>query len=134
MPEPVDPKAAVTGFLEVFSEGVVEKTLDALTDDVTWWVSGKLDGMSGSYDKAGFGKLIGGVADVYVAPLKITPTSLVAEGNRVAVEADSYAELKDGRVYDPRCHFLFEVAPDGRIAVVHEYLDTKHAFDIFFAS
>ena len=134
MPEPVDPKAAVTRFLEVFSEGIVEKTLDALTDDVTWWVSGKLDGMSGSYDKAGFGKLIGGVAAVYVAPLRITPTSMVAEGNRVAVEADSYAELKDGRVYDPRCHFLFEVAPDGRIAVVHEYLDTKHAFDIFFAS
>jgi ketosteroid isomerase-like protein len=90
--------------------------------------------MSGTYDKAGFGKLIGGVADVYVAPLKITPTSMVAEGNRVAVEADSFAELKDGRVYDPRCHFLFEVAPDGRIAVVHEYLDTKHAFDVFFAS
>jgi ketosteroid isomerase-like protein len=134
MPEPVDPKAVVTRFLEVFSEGVVAKTLDALSDDVTWWVSGKLDGMSGTYDKAGFGKLIGGVADVYVAPLKITPTSMVAEGNRVAVEADSFAELKDGRVYDPRCHFLFEVAPDGRIAVVHEYLDTKHAFDVFFAS
>ncbi|WP_181779245.1 nuclear transport factor 2 family protein [Pseudonocardia pini] len=131
---PVDPKAAVARFLEVFSEGNVDKTLDALSDDVTWWVSGKLDGMSGSYDKAGFGKLIGGVADVYVAPLKITPTSMVAEGDRVAVEADSFAELKDGRVYDPRCHFLFEVAPDGRIAVVHEYLDTKHAYDIFFAS
>jgi hypothetical protein len=26
---------------------------------------------------------------------------MVAEGNKVAVEADSYAELKDGRVYDP---------------------------------
>lgn len=134
MPEPVDPKVAVTKFLEVFSEGVVDKTLDALTDDVTWWVSGKLDGMSGTYDKDGFGKLIGGVADVYVNPLRVTPISMVAEGNRVAVEADSFAELKDGRIYDPRCHFLFEVAPDGRIAVVHEYLDTKHAFDIFFAA
>jgi ketosteroid isomerase-like protein len=97
-------------------------------------VSGRLEGMSGSYDKAGFGKLIGGVADVYVSPLRITPISTVAEGDKVAVEADSYAELKDGRVYDPRCHFLFEVAPDGRIATVHEYLDTKHAYDIFFAS
>lgn len=129
-----DNKAAVTRFLEVFSEGNVEKILDGLTDDVTWWVSGRLEGMSGSYDKAGFGKLIGGVADVYKAPLRITPTSMVAEGTKVAVEADSYAELKDGRVYDPRCHFLFEVADDGRIAAVHEYLDTKHAYDIFFAS
>lgn len=127
-------KAAITSFLEVFSAGNVEKILEGLTDGVTWWVSGRLEGMSGSYDKAGFGKLIDGVADVYVSPLRITPISMVAEGDKVAVEADSYAELKDGRVYDPRCHFLFEVAPDGRIATVHEYLDTKHAYDIFFAS
>lgn len=134
MPSTADNKAAVSRFLEIFSEGNVEKTLAALSDDVTWWVSGKLDGMSGSYDKAGFGALIGGVADVYVDPLRITPISMVAEGDKVAVEADSYAVLKDGRVYEPRCHFLFQVAPDGRIAAVHEYLDTKHAYDTFFAS
>ena len=122
MPSTEDNKAAVSRFLEIFSEGNAEKTLAALSDDVTWWVSGKLEGMSGSYDKAGFGALIGGVADVYVDPLRITPTSMVAEGD------------KDGRVYDPRCHFLFQVAPDGRIAAVHEYLDTKHAYDTFFAS
>lgn len=134
MPSTEDTKASVARFLEIFSDGDVEKTLAALSDDVTWWVSGGLEGMSGSYDKLGFGKLIGGVADVYVEPLKITPISMVAEGDKVAVEADSYAELKDGRVYAPRCHFLFEVAPDGRIATVHEYLDTKLAYDIFFAS
>ena len=134
MPSTEDSKAAVSTFLQIFSGGDVEKTLAALSDDVTWWVSGGLEGMSGSYDKVGFGQLIGGVADVYVEPLRITPLSMVAEGDKVAVEADSYAELKDGRVYNPRCHFLFQVASDGRMAVVHEYLDTKHAFDIFFAS
>jgi len=133
-PSPSDTKATVAQFLEIFSEGNVEKTLGALTEDATWWVSGRIDGMSGSYDKDGFGKLIAGVADVYVAPLRITPISMVAEGDKVAVEADSYAELKDGRVYNPRCHFLFQVAPDGRIALVHEYLDTKLAHDTFFTS
>jgi ketosteroid isomerase-like protein len=131
---PDETKTAVARFLEVFSAGDVDRTLAALTDDASWWVSGGIGGMSGSYDKAGFGKLIAGVAAVYVAPLRITPISMVAEGDKVAVEADSYAELKDGRVYDPRCHFLFQVAADGRIAVVHEYLDTKLAHDIFFAS
>lgn len=134
MPDPGETKATVSRFLETFSEGDVDKTLAALADDVTWWVSGGIDGMSGSYDKESFGKLIGGVADVYVAPLRITPTSMVAEGDKVAVEADSYAELKDGRVYDPRCHFLFQVAPDGRIGLVHEYLDTKLAYDVFFTT
>ena len=127
-------KAAVNRFLAIFAEGDVENILAELTDDARWWVSGKLDGMSGWYDKSGFGELIGGVADAYVDPLKITPISMVAEGNKVAVEADSYAQLRDGRVYNPRCHFLFEVATDGRISGVHEYLDTLHAHDIFFAS
>ena len=126
-------KQAVARFLEIFSSGDTERILGALTDDVTWWVSGRLDGMSGSYDKTGFEKLIGGVAGVYVQPLRISPRSMVAEGDKVAVEADSYAQLKDGRVYDPRCHFLFQVAPDGRIAKVCEYLDTQLAKDIFFA-
>lgn len=126
-------KAAVARFLEIFSSGDVPRILDALTDDVTWWVSGRLEGMSGSYDKAGFGKLIAGVAGVYTEPLKVTPISMVAEGDKVAVEADSRAVLKDGRVYDPRCHFLFQVAADERISLVHEYLDTQHAHEIFFA-
>lgn len=134
MPSIDENKAAVKRFLEVFSEGDPDKTLAALSDDVQWWVSGGLQGMSGTYDKEGFGKLIGGVADVYVNPLRITPLSMVAEGDSVAVEADSYAELKDGRVYQPRCHFLFRVDADGRVTEVHEYLDTQHAKDIFFSS
>lgn len=133
MSNTVSNKEAVARFLEIFSSGDVDRILAALTDDVAWWVSGRLEGMSGSYDKTGFGKLIGGVADVYVQPLRISPISMVAEGDKVAVEADSHAQLKDGRVYDPRCHFLFQVAPDGRIAAVHEYLDTQLAKDIFFA-
>jgi hypothetical protein len=134
MPTTEDNKAAVARFLGIFSEGNPEKTVAALADDVSWWVSGNLHGMSGTYDKEGFLKLIGGVSDVYEAPLKITPISMVAEGDKVAVEADSFARLKDGRVYEPRCHFLFRVAPDGRMAEVHEYLDTAHAQDIFFSS
>ncbi|PKW16400.1 nuclear transport factor 2 family protein [Saccharopolyspora spinosa] len=133
MPSTEASKETVAQFLKIFSSGDVGKILDVLSDDVTWWVSGRLDGMSGSYDKTGFAQLISGVADVYVDPLKITPISMVAEGDKVAVEADSYAQLKDGRVYNPRCHFLFQVTPDGRIALVHEYLDTQHAKDIFFA-
>jgi uncharacterized protein len=127
-------KAVVTRFLETFSKGDPEQTVAALTDDVQWWVSGGLEGMSGTYGKDGFFKLISGVSDVYVDPLTITSTSMVAEGDLVAVEADSYAKLKDGRVYEPRCHFRFRVAPDGRISEVHEYLDTQHAKDIFFSS
>jgi ketosteroid isomerase-like protein len=129
-----DHKKTVKAFLEVFSTGNVAEILDGLHADATWWVSGTLEGMSGSYDKAAFGRLIGGVKDVYkTGALQITPVTMIAEGNRVAVETESYAELKDGRVYHPSCHFLFVLADDGKILQVKEYLDTKHAADIFFA-
>jgi ketosteroid isomerase-like protein len=129
-----DNKKAVAEFLEVFSTGNVAEILNRMHDDATWWVSGALEGMSGSYDKAAFGRLIGGVKDVYkTGALQITPVLMTAEDNRVAVETQSYAELKDGRVYKPSCHFLFVLADDGRILQVKEYLDTKHAYDIFFA-
>lgn len=134
MTDPQQSKAAVARFLDIFSHGDPDRTVAALTDDVQWWVSGRLEGMSGTYGKEAFLKLISGVSDVYVAPLRITPTSMIAEGDLVAVEADSYAELKDGRTYAPQCHFRFRVATDGRITEVHEYLDTQHAKDIFFSS
>jgi ketosteroid isomerase-like protein len=126
-------KRIVKQFLEVFSTGNVENIVDGLHEDATWWVSGNLEGMSGTYDRQGFANLIGGVADVYKAgALHITPVSMIADGNKVAVESRSYAELKDGRVYEPSCHFLFEIAGNGKILHVKEYLDTKHAHDIFF--
>lgn len=121
-------------FFATFSTGDVDAILALLHDDVTWVVSGKLEGMSGPYDKAAFGQLIGGVADVYKAPLTITPTAVHVADKWVTVETDSYAELKDGRVYNPSGVFVVEVAPDGLLKTVKEFFDTKHAHDIFFAS
>jgi ketosteroid isomerase-like protein len=132
---PVDAEETARHFFtDIFSSGEVDAILDALSDDMTWWVSGKIEGMSGSYAKAGFGALIGGVADVYEAPLRITPKTVHVSGNSVIVKTQSYAKLKDGRVYDPADIFVVHVGPDGRLLRVHEYLDTLHAHDIFFSA
>ena len=48
---------------------------------------------------------------------------------RVAVEAKSSADLKNGRKYRNEYHFLLECR-DGKIASVKEYLDTQHAKEI----
>lgn len=124
---------AARSFFETFSAGDVAATLDALTDDVTWTVSGKIEGMSGPYDKQGFGALIGGVADIYEEPLRITPTAVHVADDWVTVETQSYAKLKDGRVYDPAGVFVVQVAPDGRLRDVREFFDTHHAYEIFFS-
>jgi uncharacterized protein len=126
-------KAIVAEFLDVFSTGDVPGILERLHDDATWWVSGKIEGFAGTKSKEEMGKLLEGVVTVYKeGALRITPIEMIAEGDRVAVEAEGYAELSNGRVYSPRSAFVFEIA-DGKIRSVREYLDTQHAHDIFFA-
>ncbi|SNT45221.1 nuclear transport factor 2 family protein [Rhodococcoides kyotonense] len=120
-------------FAKVFSTGDVEQILATLHPDATYWVSGGIEGMSGVYDKAGLGALLSGVTTVYEnGALEVTPTSAIAQGDKVAVEATSYAKLNNGKIYQNQYHFLFEIR-DGQIFSVKEYMDTKHAFDIFYS-
>ncbi|MFC5458910.1 nuclear transport factor 2 family protein [Massilia niabensis] len=124
-------KQIVRDFLEVFSSGDAAAIVARLHPDATWWVSGRMAGLSDTYTRAQLGVLLQGVTTLYKhGALKITPTSLIGEGSHVAVEAESYAELNNGRVYNNFYHFLFEIA-EGKILRVKEYMDTQHAFDTF---
>lgn len=125
-------KALVASFFETFSTGNVPAIIDAMSDDGSWWVSGKLEGMSGSYTAAGLAPLLVGANAGYKAgALRITPTAMIAEGDKVAVEANGYAELLDGREYDCQYHFLITIR-GGKVADVKEYMDTQHAKETFF--
>ncbi|CAM3994820.1 SnoaL-like domain-containing protein [Novosphingobium lubricantis] len=127
-------KAVVARFFETFSSGNVQAMLDAMADGGSWWVSGRLEGMSGRYDKASFGPLVEGAKAIYKSGgLVITPVSMIAEGNKVAVEATGFAELTDGRMYEPQYHFLITVR-DGKVFEVREYMDTQHARETFFGA
>ncbi|MFR9802464.1 nuclear transport factor 2 family protein [Pseudonocardia sp. RS010] len=126
-------KKVVTEFMEVFSSGDVNGILDSLTDDATWWVAGNIPGISGTKDKAGFGEMLGGIAEgTKTGAITLTPLAFTAEGKRVAVETESYAELKNGRVYNNLYHFVFTVR-DGKISSVKEFLDTEHTTAVFVA-
>jgi len=54
---------------------------------------------------------------------------VTAEGERVALEAESFAKMKNGKTYQNRYHFLCEVR-GGKIQTVREYLDTMHANEV----
>jgi len=118
-------KQTVRQFLEVFSSGDVAATMAMMSDDATWWVAGTMP-ISGSYDKAAFTTLLSGVASACKGgAIRIMPKVFTADEDRVAVEAESLAELNNGRRYNNHYHFLFTVR-DGKIAGVKEYLDTMH--------
>ena len=124
-------KAIVARLFEIFSSGDVPALLDAMAEDSSWWVSGRLEGLSGRYDKASFGPLVLGAKAIYKpGGLVITPTAMIAEGDKVAVEAEGVAELLNGGSYLPHYHFLVTVR-EGKIVEVREYMDTQHAKDTF---
>lgn len=126
-------KAIAARFAEVFSTGDVDAILELLHPDAVYWVAGQIEGMSGDYTREEFGDLLRGVTGAYTTgSLEITPLSSIAEGDKVAVEAESYGELHNGRIYRNRYHFLFQIR-DGVIISVKEYMDTKHAWDTFYA-
>ena len=57
--------------------------------------------------------------------LQIAVTGVTAEGDRVAVEAESSATLMNGNVMSQVYHFLFEIRSE-KIYRAREYIDTAH--------
>jgi uncharacterized protein len=127
-------KAIATRFCELLSAGDLPGTLDLMTDDVNYWILGRPDVMrsAGPHTKAEMARIFRIMYENFVNGMKFTPKSMIAEGDEVALEAESYGELKNGRVYNNQYHILFKIR-DGRIAEGREYLDTQHAHAVWFA-
>lgn len=124
-------KTIVLSFFEHFSAGKVEAALALMADSTTWWVAGKPDRfmLAGTKTKTQFAELLAGIGAAMPKGLRVTPTGLTAEGDRVAVEAESHGETARGKLYNNQYHFLFEIR-GGQIQAVREYLDTMHANEV----
>lgn len=80
--------------------------------------------LSGSHDRAEFIGLSRSLLDRMPNGLRVEAKGITAEGERVAVEAESFAQTAVGE-YNNRYHFLFEFK-DGKIAVGKEYADSAY--------
>jgi ketosteroid isomerase-like protein len=119
-------KKIVAKFFEDLSSGNAAGVLAALADSAMWWVAGNFP-LSGTKTKAQFAELMGSLGQKIEGSLRVTPVGVTAEGDRVAVE--SYAKLKNGKIYQNKYHFLL-IVRDGKIQQVKEYLDTMHANEV----
>ena len=120
-------------FIDRFTANDIAGALELMTDDATWWIAGKPDRLpaAGLYNKEQIARLLHNMVGQLPDGLKMTVKSLVAEGDKVAMEAESYGELRNGRVYNQQYHFLLTIR-EGRINAVREYLDTQHVYATWF--
>ena len=93
------------------------------------WVAGNTD-LSGTYSKNEFAALLGQVTGSAPDGIRVTPKLLTAEDDRVSVEAESYAEISNGKTYRNIYHFMM-IVREGKICAVREYLDTEHVTEVF---
>ena len=125
------------GTQEADNKRLAQDMLDALTRaDVDWvkahyaddfriWVTGSLP-FSGENDKAGAIASMPMVLDLFPEGLTFTAHAMIAEGDRVAIEATSSGKTFRGDQYAQEYCFLMRVR-DGKIVEWKEYMDTEHA-------
>jgi ketosteroid isomerase-like protein len=112
-----------------FVESMPQTGIDfnVVTGDVQWWVPG-----TGWLSRAQFMELVEKFGERVAGPVTLTIEGVTAEGDRVAVEAQAHALLKNGRIYRNTYHFLF-MFRDGKICQAKEYNDTLHAREVLWA-
>lgn len=108
MNETEESKRVVLRFFDHICAGNIPGLLDCLGDDAEWLVVGhpEVSPAVGVKDKRNVRAMFEGMAALFPQGLRIAPTGLTAEGERVAVEAESSGVKTDGKHYNNFYHFL----------------------------
>jgi ketosteroid isomerase-like protein len=118
-------KAIVTSLLEAFATLDIDAMDALIAIDGIWEIPGDVE----QFPLAGVMKketLLGQLPAVFPSGIRMTPTGMTAEGDRVAVEVRSEGVMADGFLYGNRYHFLFVLRND-KVVVAREYCDTQTA-------
>jgi hypothetical protein len=121
-------KARVERFFAALNAGDAPAIADSYAADGRVWTSGQTL-ISGTFDKAQIQAASGGIFAAFPQGLRFTVNGMVAEGEKVAVEAESRGLHASGRIYTNQYHFLFEFR-DGMLVMLKEYMDTERVTDV----
>jgi len=121
-------KEIVVKFFEFISDGKTADAFELVDGNVNWWIPGELP-FSGNKTKQEYLQVVSAIKNGFPTGFKLIVTSSISEGNKVASEVESFGVHKNGKNYNNKYHFLFEIK-DGKIVSVKEYMDTLHLFQL----
>ncbi len=128
MTSTADNKQVVEQFFSCLSSGDVEGFVALYHPRGSLWTSGNTL-MSGTYSRDQIAAFGGDIFDAFPQGLAFSIVGMTAEGDRVAVEAESKGEHSSGQLYHNFYHFLFEFR-DGKVYRLKEYMDTEKVTDV----
>ena len=121
-------KRTVVRYFDLMTRNDIAGLMDLYDESMTLHVPGHTL-ISGSFGKAQLAEFASSVLDAFPKGLVFTVTGMVAEGDKVAVQAESRGVHVSGKPYRNQYHFLVTVR-DGRIFESREYMDTEHVTDV----
>ncbi len=121
-------KTIVRDFFAALNSGDVDAIVNAYADDGCVQTMGSTL-ISGTFSKQEIAASAGAIFEVFPEGLKFEICDMVAEGEKVAVEAVSEGEHVSGQTYSNEYHFLFEFR-DGKLLKLKEYMDTEMITDV----
>jgi hypothetical protein len=121
-------KVLVQQFFEALNAGDAETIANSYTPDGSIQTMGNTL-ISGVFNREQILQSAAGIFDVFPKGLTFTVLGMVAEGNKVAVEATSEGEHVSGQIYTNEYHFLFEFRGD-KVLRLKEYMDTEQVTDV----
>ena len=121
-------KALVTEFFAALNRGDTDTIVNTYAEDGCVQTMGNTL-ISGTFSRPEIAASAGAIFEVFPQGLKFDIDDMVAEGEKVAVEATSEGEHVSGQTYTNEYHFLFEFR-DGKLLKLKEYMDTEMVTDV----
>jgi uncharacterized protein len=129
---PVEQKELAVEFLTGFDDPDPVRLATMVATDFEWKVMTRMEGMPPVKGHDGLKNLLRALKAMMPGGLGLRIETVIAEGDRCAVQAESNTTASNGKRYNNRYHF--DIRFDGdKIAEVREYCDTNHAREVFFS-
>jgi ketosteroid isomerase-like protein len=114
--------------MQCITAGELDRAFECLADDVEWKIIATSRPVI--MNKGQLRGAVNAMLAVFTdGRFRMSAEAMIAEDDRVAVEAESYGKLKGGKIYNNKYHVLC-VMRNGRIKEAREYNDTAHVMDV----
>ena len=120
-------------FLSEFEDPDPVRLATMVANDFEWKVMTRMEGIPPVKGHDGLFNLAKIIKAMMPGGLGLKIETIICEGNRCAIQAESNTTAANGKKYNNRYHF--DIRFDGdKIAEVREYNDTNHAREVFFSN